>query len=313
MHSIFYAKNVSKEFEKFKLENVSFEVQPGSIVGVIGKNGCGKSTLLATLMGIMEVDSKDAKIEIDGTSLLSDEKAYKKKIAYVFNETPFKDSLSAISIGKYYGRYYDGYDQEKYVSLLEKYELIEGPDKHSNALQSKKNRKSIEKLSQGQRIRQQLAFALSYDADVYFFDEPTGNLDVEFRDEFYDSIREIVSAENKCVIYASHLVEEMENFADYILWIRKKDGVGRTFFFGTLDELRDNYRIISGEKELLDKIPKELIIGGRINENSKEILIQYEPSKIADEISLNMRYADLKEIMYFVEKEEVIYNDERLF
>lgn len=140
MHSIFYAKNVSKEFEKFKLENVSFEVQPGSIVGVIEKNGCGKSTLLATLMGITEVDSKDAKIEIDGTSLLSDEKAYKKKIAYVFNETPFKDGLSAISIGKYYGRYYDGYDQEKYVSLLEKYNLIEGPDKHSNALQSKKNK-----------------------------------------------------------------------------------------------------------------------------------------------------------------------------
>ena len=312
MHSIFYAKNVSKEFEKFKLENVSFEVQPGSIVGVIGKNGCGKSTLLATLMGIMEVDSKDAKIEIDGTSLLSDEKAYKKKITYVFHETPFKDSLSAISIGKYYGRYYDGYDQEKYVSLLEKYELIEEYGKHLNVSQSKKNRKSIGKLSQGQRIRQQLAFALSYDASVYFFDEPTGNLDVEFRDEFYDSIREIVSDENKCVIYASHLVEEMENFADYILWIREKDGVGRAFFFGTLDELRDNYRIISGEKELLDKIPKELIIGGRINESSKEILIQYEPSKIADEISLNMRYAELKEIMYFVEKEEVIYNDQRL-
>ena len=204
MHSIFYVKNVSKEFEKFKLENVSFEVQPGSIVGVIGKNGCGKSTLLATLMGIMEVDSKDARIEIDGTSLLSDEKIYKKKIAYVFNETPFKDSLSAISIGKYYGRYYDGYDQEKYVSLLEKYELIEGSDKHSNALQSKKNRKSIEKLSQGQRIRQQLAFALSYDAGVYFFDEPTGNLDSDMEDEIINLLIDIAHKENKCVIIISH-------------------------------------------------------------------------------------------------------------
>ena len=67
-----------------------------SIVGVIGKNGCGKSTLLSVLMGMKESDSTDTGIVIDGVCLQTDEKEYKKKIAYVFSELPFMEKISAI-------------------------------------------------------------------------------------------------------------------------------------------------------------------------------------------------------------------------
>lgn len=59
-------------------------------------------------------DSADTGIVIDGVCLQTDEKAYKKKIAYVFSELPFMEKISAVSIGKYYGRYYDGFNQKKY-------------------------------------------------------------------------------------------------------------------------------------------------------------------------------------------------------
>ncbi|CUM71292.1 ATP-binding cassette domain-containing protein [Agathobacter rectalis] len=114
MNNALIVRNVSKTFDKFKLDNISFEVPGGSIVGVIGKNGCGKSTLLSVLMGMKESDSTDTGIVIDGVCLQTDEKAYKKKIAYVFSELPFMEKISAVSIGKYYGRYYDGFNQKKY-------------------------------------------------------------------------------------------------------------------------------------------------------------------------------------------------------
>lgn len=83
MNNALIVRNVSKTFDKFKLDNISFEVPGGSIVGVIGKNGCGKSTLLSVLMGMKESDSTDTGIVIGGACLQKDEKEYKKKIAYV--------------------------------------------------------------------------------------------------------------------------------------------------------------------------------------------------------------------------------------
>ena len=310
MNNALIVRNVSKTFDKFKLDNISFEVPGGSIVGVIGKNGCCKSTLLSVLMGMKESDSTDTGIVIGGACLQKDEKEYKKKIAYVFSELPFMEKISAVSIGKYYGRYYDGFNQKKYEALLKQYGLIDFPGVPLRISKSKKDIMNASDFSQGQKILLQLAFAQSYDAQVYFFDEPTGNLDVEFRDKFYETIRELAADENKCIIYATHLVEELEHFADYILWLQKKDNTTSKFYYGSLDELRDSYRLVSGDKTLLERIPKELVVGGRLSESSNELLIRYDETKITakinHEIRQHMRYAELKEIMYYVQKKEII-------
>ena len=310
MNNALIVRNVSKTFDKFKLDNISFEVPGGSIVGVIGKNGWGKSTLLSVLMGMKESDSTDTGIVIGGACLQKDEKEYKKKIAYVFSELPFMEKISAVSIGKYYGRYYDGFNQKKYEALLKQYGLIDFVGVPLRISKSKKDIMNASDFSQGQKILLQLAFAQSYDAQVYFFDEPTGNLDVEFRDKFYETIRELAADENKCIIYATHLVEELEHFADYILWLQKKDNTTSKFYYGSLDELRDSYRLVSGDKTLLERIPKELVVGGRLSESSNELLIRYDETKITakinHEIRQHMRYAELKEIMYYVQKKEII-------
>ena len=310
MNNALIVRNVSKTFDKFKLDNISFEVPGGSIVGVIGKNGCGKSILLSVLMGMKESDSTDTGIVIGGACLQKDEKEYKKKIAYVFSELPFMEKISAVSIGKYYGRYYDGFNQKKYEALVKQYGLIDFPGVPLRISKSKKDIMNASDFSQGQKILLQLAFAQSYDAQVYFFDEPTGNLDVEFRDKFYETIRELAADENKCIIYATHLVEELEHFADYILWLQKKDNSTSKFYYGSLDELRDSYRLVSGEKALLERIPKELVVGGRLSESSNELLMRYDEAKITakinHEIRQHMRYAELKEIMYYVQKKEII-------
>ena len=244
MNPIFSCKQITQEWEHFQLKDITFALEEGCVLGVIGKNGSGKTTLLRTLMG-MQSTQGDAKIL--GYSLQKDEKEYKKRIAYVLNESPFRMNVNALTNGRLFGRYYDSFDLERYKELLERYEILEHPEKLQSVRQGKKNIQALNRLSQGQQIQQQLAFALSYDASVYFMDEPTGNLDVEFRDTFYEEIRKLVSDERKSVIYASHLIEEMEYFADYILWLREQNGISQIYFYGMVDELRDRYRIIEAE------------------------------------------------------------------
>ena len=305
MNPIFSCKHITQELEHFKLADITFALDAGCILGVIGKNGSGKTTLLRTLMGIQSTQG-DARIL--GYSLRKDEKEYKKRMAYVLNESPFRMNVNAVTNGRLFGRYYDRFDLKRYEELLERYGILEHPEKLQSVRQGKKNIQALNRLSQGQQIRQQLAFALSYDASVYFMDEPTGNLDVEFRDTFYEEIRKLVSDERKSVIYASHLVEEMENFADYILWLREQNGISRIYFYGTVDELRDRYRIIEAEDEILMEIPSERILGGRKETNHNEWLIDVEQYELPAAIREYARYPELKEIMYYVEKGEVIEN-----
>ena len=207
MNNALIVRNVSKTFDKFKLDNISFEVPGGSIVGVIGKNGCGKSTLLSVLMGMKESDSTDTGMVIGGACLQKDEKEYKKKIAYVFSELPFMEKISAVSIGKYYGRYYDGFNQKKYEALLKQYGLIDFPGVPLRISKSKKDIMNASDFSQGQKILLQLAFAQSYDAQVYFFDEPTGNLDTENSSQIIQLLSKLAHEETCCVVVVTHDLE----------------------------------------------------------------------------------------------------------
>lgn len=326
-------RSVTKRLDRFTLYPISFELEPGYILGVIGRNGSGKTTLLRTMMGSYQLEqpeqvrkksgSKDGRMTdgsrsvsdvlMDGISLQNDCKRYKEQIAFVMNESPFYLGSSSIENGELYGRFYTSFDMEKYHRLLEEMKIPK--------------RQAILKLSKGQQIRQQLAFALSYDAKVYFFDEPTGNLDVAFRDTFYQYIREIVADGTKSVIYASHLVEEMEEFADYILWLEcaeksTKAKTGSMRYFGTLDDLKNNYRMLEISEKWTEQIPEDWIVGGRRRENHEEILICLPQQKeirnaplkqgtmnehqLLQKIITLGRYADLKEIMYYVEKGVVI-------
>jgi ABC-2 type transport system ATP-binding protein len=298
---IFSCKAVNKRLGKFSLSDISFSLEPGYILGLIGVNGCGKTTLIKTLTGIFMPDAADkfgSDVSISGISLLEQEKEYKERIAFIFNESLYDlVNLTSKEIGMLYGRHYPGFDMGKYMGLLEKFGI--------------KPKQNISRLSMGQRIRQQLAFALSYDAKVYFFDEPTGNLDVEFREEFYGYMRELVADGDKSIIYATHLVEELEELADYILWLEKDDeeddnSVSTVKYMGSIDDLKSKYRMVEAEEKVISAIPKEHIVGGRKRENHREFLVDASASypDCPAVVKENWRYASLKEIMYYILTEE---------
>ena len=292
MQPLFQGSHISKQLGEFRLSDIDFTLPAGYIVGVIGRNGSGKTTLIRLLSGIYQADG-EAGLCLGGVSFHEDIVKYKKQLAFVFNETPFPEMLSARDCARVYGHYYDGFDGKKYEALLREFEV---PPKTV-----------ITHLSKGQKIRQQLAFALSYEARLYLLDEPAGNLDVEFRDTFYKVVRKMTADGSSSVILVSHLVEEMEQLADYILWLgmqteEKQGQRGYQRYFGTTDELKEQFQLLDMSRQELPVTLAERIVGSRERNYHQEILVQIEREALPEEIKKRSRYADLKEIMYYSEK-----------
>ena len=304
--------HITKKVGNFILRDICFELEPGYIIGVIGSNGAGKSTLVRVLLGSYKlydhmedytVDTKEARgmaanrgdVYLNGSSIKYQSREYKEQVAYVLNECPFAMELSAEKNGILYGGYYKTFNPGRYRELCGQYEVpYDLP---------------LSRLSKGEQIKMQLAFAMSYDAKFYVFDEPAGNLDVKFREQFYEIMRDIVKDGDKSIFYVTHLVEELDTLADYVLWIEE----GRQKAFCTLEELLDRYRLYSGPEQAYKEDleyefqvhPDTKVVGVKENAVHREALLWNEQGMFSERIRDASRRAELKEIMYF-ERESVV-------
>ena len=301
METLFSCNGLTKKLKGFTLKDISFDVEAGSVLGVVGRNGSGKTTMLRCLLGSYRTDQHEGEggeIILDGNHYIRDMADYRKDIAYVMQSMPFSTNMKAMQVGEIYGYFYKGFDTDKYEGLIKKYEIPVG--------------QTIAVFSEGQKMRMQLAFAQSYEAKLYILDEPVGNLDVEFRDSVYDMIRELTAGEDKAVILSSHLVTELERIADKLLWIRKTDDISKVSYLGDMDELKEQYRLLSTglDKEGLIQagISADMIAGYRLRSSHNEYLLWDSKGriekKLPEDLVKDIRYADLNEIMYYVEKEE---------
>lgn len=301
MEPLIYCDHITKKVGSFMLRDICFGLEPGYILSVIGSNGAGKSTLVRILLGSYKLynykeDYRSRTVEAAGTaanqgdvfleeySIKRHPKDYKERIAFVMNDCPFAMDMSVKDNGKLYGGYYEAFDQEKFESLCIQYGISFDT--------------ILRKLSKGEQIKMQLAFALSHKAKLYIFDEPAGNLDVEFREEFYEIMRDIVKDGDKSIIYVTHLVEELDVLTDYVLWIED----GRQKSYGTMEELLDQYRLYSGPRGFLRPHEGYEIIGSQSNTIHREILVRHAEGDFSERIKKDSRRATLKEIMYY-EKE----------
>ena len=298
-------KGVSKSYGNGApaLSNLNLEIEDGEFVFIVGASGSGKSTFIKLLL--KELNPTEGTITVNDTKLSKLKSRgvakYRRKIGVVFQDFRLLQDRDVYSNISFAQRVVGASPKDIKRNVARVLSLVGLSEKY---------RSYPNELSGGEQQRVALARALVNHPDILLADEPTGNLDVEFRDKFYETIRVLAADENKCIIYATHLVEELEHFADYILWLQKKDNTTSKFYYGSLDELRDSYRLVSGDKTLLERIPKELVVGGRLSESSNELLIRYDEAKITakinHEIRQHMRYAELKEIMYYVQKKEII-------
>lgn len=201
-------QHITKFFGKQKaLDDVSFNIGTGEIVGLLGPNGAGKSTLMKIITGYLLPTSGD--VIINGTNNLKDPIGIRQKIGYLPENNPLYSEMYIREFLEFIGRIY------KIKGLLSKRidEII-----RLTGLTPEQNKK-INTLSKGYRQRVGLAQALIHNPDVLILDEPTSGLDPnQIRD-----IRDLISeaGKEKTIILSTHIMQEVEAICDRIIIIDK--------------------------------------------------------------------------------------------
>lgn len=200
-------KNLLKEYgEQKAVDNISFQVSQGEIVGFLGPNGAGKSTTMKILTGYLQQTSGEA--YISGINVSDDPLAIKKKIGYL-------PELNAL--------YYDMYVREYLDFVAELHKLNDRKAAVQKAIElvglQTEARKKIGQLSKGYKQRTGLAAALIHDPEVLILDEPTSGLDPNQIIEIRDVIKN--QGKNKTVLFSSHILQEVEAICERVIIINK--------------------------------------------------------------------------------------------
>ena len=270
--------NVSKRFTSFSLKNITFNLPAGYICGLIGENGSGKTTLINILSGLY---SYDGEVRISGRDYCNHEYDIKQDIGVVVHGDIFEAKESLISNANYFGRFYKKYSKNLLENYLERFNL--------------NDKKKYKELSKGEKLKFALAFALAHEPRLLLLDEPGANFDIEFRKEFNSLLREFIIDGTRSVILSTHIISDVETFADYILFLKN----GEQILFGDVETIREKYRMVSGEKYKI-KLLKDRIIyleEGRISCNA---LVKHDKQGYDKE--LKVWEPGIDELMYYIGK-----------
>lgn len=277
-------EGLTKKFDGFTLDNISFNVPRGSIMGFIGQNGAGKTTTIKAILNIIKADK--GSIKILGEDHIKDEIDIKERISAVFDELPFHDDFTAKNLDIILGHIYENWDKTEYASLLDRFALPRN--------------KKIGKFSKGMKMKLQIACALSHKAELLIMDEPTTGLDPVVRNEILDIFREYIQDENHSILMSSHITGDLEKISDSVTFIDR----GRLLISGYKDDILESHGIIKCGKEDYKKISSEDIISARLSDFGAEVMVS-DKAECKDKYpKLVMDNATLEEIMLFYVNEE---------
>lgn len=280
MDALLRVEHLQKRFDKFALEDINLILEPGYILGLIGVNGSGKSTLIRTILNLYHKDGGD--VWIDGHSMELEEQAAKEKIGVVLDSHLFEKKRSVIANAKLYGRFFSKFDEHLFIALCKKYQV---PLK-----------KKVGTLSAGFQVRFQLAFALSHDAKLFLFDEPASGLDPLFRKELLGCLQEIVEDGTRSVLMSTHLTEDLDAVADYLVWMKD----GKFIFHQSIEEIKERYRMIFGTKEELASLDASGVVYREYGEVHSYALVKMEKNERF--AGRKQKIPSLAELMYCLEK-----------
>ncbi len=246
-------KDLTKRYDGFTLDNLSFNVPGGSIMGFIGQNGAGKTTTINTILNIVKPDS--GTVKVFGLDHIRDEKEIKKHIAAVFDELPFDDRLTASDINVIMREIYDQWDSDKFFAFLDRFQL---PKK-----------KKFGKFSKGMKMKMQIAAALSHNAKLLIMDEATTGLDPVVRNEILDIFFEFLQDEEHSILMSSHITSDLEKIADSVTFIDK----GKLLISGCKDDILESHAILRCSRADYEALDKSDIVSARINDFSIDVMV----------------------------------------
>lgn len=185
---------------RFRLTDISFALPAGYIMGLIGKNGAGKTTFFDYIMN--ESRRYAGEMCLDGRDIHDDHLWTLDQIGFVSEKNEFMELRTAEQNAQLLGRFYSDFDMALFEEMLEQMEIS--------------GKKTLGKMSRGELMKFQLAFAAAHRPKLYLMDEATAGMDPVFRIDFYRLLRRFIQDESCSVILSTHLEEEIEKQLDYV-------------------------------------------------------------------------------------------------
>lgn len=276
-------KNIFKCYPSFELKNVSFTIEPGKIVGFIGRNGAGKTTTLKCIYNLVKPTSGE--ILYDGTTIVDIEANYKQDVAMLIGEMDYYSTKTVKALTSVTKKFYKDWDDNKYHNYLKEFGIDEN--------------KQIKALSSGMKVKYGLALALSRGAKILLLDEPTSGLDPVSRDELMDIFIDLVSDKEHAILFSTHVISDLEKCADHIIYIKN----GQIIVDDDVTNFESNYLRYSGDSELFAPY-REKFIFYRDRLGKFEGIAKKEISLDIDENKIEKRKATMEEIMVAFERGE---------
>lgn len=281
MNNMLEVTALSKSYTDFTLDNITFHLPEGFIMGLIGPNGSGKTTTIKSILNMVEPDS--GSITVFGKDHVAQEQEIKRDIGVVFDNSYFVDEWSMTDVEKAYSLFYTGWNNETYWSMLSKFRITK--------------EKRIKELSKGMQMKLMLACAFSYDAKLLILDEPTSGLDPVSRDELLEILSGYIEDGRHSVLFSTHITSDLEKIADYITYIN----LGKMIFTGSKEDFVEGYRIVSGDKKTLTPELKNQLMGIRTFATGYEALIRTQD--VLEELQDDALQATIDDIVVFVSRQ----------
>ncbi len=276
-------KNLTKEYDGFKLDDISFTLDKGYIMGFIGENGAGKTTTIKLIMNLLKKDKGE--IKIFDKDNIEYEGEIKERIGFVYDECFYYENLSIKDNEKIISGFYKKWDTKVFDNYLKKFNL--------------NKKQKVKELSKGMKMKFAIALALSHKAEFLILDEPASGLDPVMRRSILDVLQEVIQDENVGILISSHIISDLEKIADYITYIQR----GKIILSKATNDLMEEYKIIKGDKSLLSKFDKKAIYGLRETSYGFEGIIKDVHIDRYVKQKLVIERPSLEEIMIAMNKE----------
>jgi len=275
---------LTKTYPDFVLDQVSFSVPSGSIVGLIGENGAGKSTTINAALGLIQKEA--GQVSIFGKEGLDGDT--KEEIGVVFDGSNYPEILSPRKLNGVMRNIYRSWDETAYFRLLKQFSLP--PDK------------PLKQFSKGMKMKLAISVALSHHSKLLILDEATSGLDPVIRDDILDMLLDFVQDESHAILVSSHITSDLEKVADYITFIHN----GKLILTAAKDELVYQYAVMRCRESQFQSLDKEDILAYRKRDTQIDVLV-------ADGKAAQKKYKDVvvdhtsvDEIMLLLVKGEMV-------
>ena len=244
MQNMLLVQSLTKKFDDFTAVNdISFNVETGSIFAFLGPNGAGKSTTIKMLTTVLKPTSGE--ISINGFNVLKEQDKARESLGIVFQDHSLDDDLTAYENMVYHAVVYKVPKKERAERTQKALDIVGLWDRRDDY---------VKNYSGGMKRRLEIARSLVHFPKIFFLDEPTVGLDPQTRNSIWDHIKKLNEDRKMTIFLTTHYMEEAEAIADQVAIIDH----GKIIESGTVEEIKSRTETESLEKAFLNLTGKDM-------------------------------------------------------